>query len=279
MLAAFVTCVPFRVHTFTGQVWATKYGFVRFMLKSFDRVIASLATFNIVDSVSQQRFLINEKVLRRESSVVFGMGSVSGVDLKRFKTNKNVYADVRRELLISTEAFVFIYLGRLNKDKGILDLAHAFSFIKNKNVYLLIVGPDEGVFVDEIKKINSHKLDQVRFVAFTTMPERYLASSNVLCLPSYREGFGNVIIEAAAIGVPTIASNIYGISDAIVNNETGLLHESRNIKNIEACMKFFLTNSDEVKKFGKAAKARAIKDFDSNLMSTHWLNFYKRYIY
>ena len=160
MLAAFVTCVPFRVHTFTGQVWATKYGFVRFMLKSFDRVIASLATFNIVDSVSQQRFLINEKVLRRESSVVFGMGSVSGVDLKRFKTNKNVYADVRRELLISTEAFVFIYLGRLNKDKGILDLAHAFSFIKNKNVYLLIVGPDEGVFVDEIKKINSHKLDQ-----------------------------------------------------------------------------------------------------------------------
>ncbi len=279
MLASFIARVPFRFHTFTGQVWVTSHGLKRMALKYFDWLIARLATFNIVDSPSQQKFLINQKVLTKKTSNVLGMGSVSGVNLKRFKRSKKVLIEVRRELAIPEGAFVFIYLGRLNKDKGILDLALAFSSLKNKNTYLLVVGPDEDDFVEEMKMISGNNMDQLRFVAYTRTPEKFLAASNALCLPSYREGFGSVIIEAAAMGIPSIGSNIYGISDAIVNNKTGLLHEPRNIKNIEACMKFFLTNSDVVKKFGKAAKARAIKDFDSNLMSTHWLNFYKRYIY
>jgi glycosyltransferase involved in cell wall biosynthesis len=278
MIAAFVARVPFRVHTFTGQVWATKLGLRRLMLKSFDWLIASLATFNIVDSPSQQQFLIDEKVLCKKNSIVFGLGSVSGVDLKRFKSSKAAFNELRHALGISEGAFVFAYLGRLNKDKGVLDLAQAFSRIKDSNAYLLIVGPDEGGFVDEIKKKNAHKLEQIRFVGFTKVPEQYLAASNALCLPSYREGFGSVIIEAAAMGVPAIASNIYGISDAVVNNETGLFHKPADVSSILACLNSFLNDPKLVKKYGDAAKLRAAKDFDANLITEHWVDFYKRYI-
>ncbi len=278
MLAAFIARVPFRVHTFTGQVWVTSHGLKRLMLKSFDRLIARLATFNIVDSPSQQQFLIDEKVLSKKNSVVFGLGSVSGVDLKRFKASKAAFNELRHALGISEGAFVFTYLGRLNKDKGVLDLAQAFSKIKDSNAYLLIVGPDEGGFVDEIKKINVHKLAQIRFVGFTNVPEQYLAASNALCLPSYREGFGSVIIEAAAIGVPAIASNIYGISDAVVNNETGLLHMSADINSILDCLNNFLNDQKLVKKYGDAAKFRAVKDFDANLITAHWCQFYLEHL-
>jgi len=274
MLAAFIARVPCRVHTFTGQVWVTQFGLKRLMLKSFDCLIARLATFNIVDSPSQQQFLIDEKVLCKKSSVVFGLGSVSGVDLKRFKSSKAAFSEHRHSLGISEDAFVFTYLGRLNKDKGVLDLAKAFAEVNDNFAYLLIVGPDEGGFVDEIKKINAHKLEQIRFVGFTRTPEQYLAASNALCLPSCREGFGSVIVEAAAMGVPAIASDIYGISDAVLNNKTGLLHEPHNVKAILDAMTIFLNNKQLSVKYGEAAKSRVIESFDSKTISNYWLNFY-----
>ncbi len=274
MLAASIAFIPIRVHTFTGQVWAIQRGFKRFFLKSFDRLIANLAFFNIVDSLSQQKFLINENVLTKKKSVVFGLGSVSGVDLRRFKPTKQTFTEVRESLLIPHDAFVFIYLGRLNKDKGILDLANAFSAIENKNAYLLFVGADEGGFADEIKRINVRKLDSIKFLGFTREPERYLAASNVLCLPSYREGFGSVIIEAAAVGIPAIASDIYGISDAVINKHTGILHTPRDVSSILDAMQFFIKNSELVKKYGDAAMERAKVEFDAKVMSKYWLDFY-----
>jgi glycosyltransferase involved in cell wall biosynthesis len=274
MVASFITRTPVRIHTFTGQVWITNSGLKRKILKCLDRLIASLATINIVDSKSQQNFLINQNVLTQENSIVFGMGSVAGVNLKRFKPSKRVFYNVRHELLIPDGAFIFTYLGRLNRDKGVLDLAHAFSVIENKKAFLLFVGPDEADFVNDIKKINVHKLDQIRFVGLTSVPEKYLAVSNILCLPSYREGFGSVVIEAAAMGVPAIASNIYGISDAVVNNETGLLHDPGDVKAIIDAMILFLNDTDLSFQYGNSAKLRAFKFFDSKEISTYWLNFY-----
>lgn len=274
MLAAFIACVPFRVHTFTGQVWVTQLGLKRVMLKIFDWLIANLATFNIVDSPSQQQFLINENVLSKHNSVVFGHGSVSGVDLDRFKPSKQLFKKVRDTLLIPHDAFVFTYLGRLNKDKGVLDLANAFAKITDNNAYLLIVGPDEGGFVNEVKKINAYKLNQIKFIDFTRLPENYLAASNALCLPSYREGFGSVIIEAAAMGVPAIASNIYGISDAVVDKQTGFLHTAGDVYSLLFCLNTFLNDPEAVKKYGDVAKLRAVKVFDAKIITADWCQFY-----
>jgi glycosyltransferase involved in cell wall biosynthesis len=114
----------------------------------------------------------------------------------------------------------------------------------------------------------------VRFVGLSKVPERYLAASDVLCLPSHREGFGSVIIEAAAMGLPAIASNIYGISDAVVNLQTGLLHQPKNISDIKSCMEKLIQSSDLVAKLGTNAQVRAKKLFDAKLISAHWLDFY-----
>ena len=274
MVAAGLVHVPVRVHTFTGQIWVNKRGFKRFILKFFDYLISNLSTLNIVDSPSQRDFLIKQKVLSITKATVFGLGSVSGVDLKRFKPDKATFNNMRAQLSIPKNAFVFTYLGRLNKDKGILDLAYAFSMIETKKAFLLVVGPDEHNFVNKIKKINKHKSSQVRIIGHTSRPEDYLAASDALCLPSYREGFGNVIIEAAATGVPAIASNIYGISDAIINLKTGILHQPKDVKGIISAMQNFLNNPELVKRYGRAAKKRVIVEFDANVMSKYWLNFY-----
>lgn len=276
MLAGFIARVPLRIHTFTGQVWVTSHGLRRVMLKYFDRLTASLATFNIIDSPSQQQFLINQRVLAKDKSIVFGMGSVSGVDLRRFKPSKEALAEVRHELGVPDNAFVFIYLGRLNKDKGVLDLALAFSSVKNKGTYLLVVGPDEGDFVEEMKRLSGDSVDRLRFVAYTRTPERFLAASDVLCLPSYREGFGSVVIEAAAMGLPAIASDIYGISDAIVDKGTGLLHPPGDSEGIKRCMDIFLASPNMFEQFGREAMSRAVKSFDAELVTESWLRFYEQ---
>jgi glycosyltransferase involved in cell wall biosynthesis len=274
ILAAIICFIPLRIHTFTGQVWATETGLKRSFLKFIDKLIGEMTTHNLVDSPSQRDFLVRQKVLSEQKSIVFGSGSVSGVDLKRFMPNEHMRVKVRLGLGIPKEAFVFIYLGRLNQDKGILDLACAFANIQNSKAFLLIVGPDEGGFVNEIKKINVHKLNQIKFVDFTKVPEQYLAASNVLCLPSYREGFGNIIIEAAAMGIPAIASNIYGISDAIINEQTGLLHSPKDVKSILDAMEHFLTTTELVKKYGDVAMKRVKIEFDAKVMSKYWLDFY-----
>ena len=278
MIASFFARIPLRIHTFTGQPWANSRGFVRFSLKSIDTLIANLASFNIVDSHSQRRFLVKQGVLTYSNSIVFGAGSVCGVDLKRFKTNKKICSRIRNELSIPDSAFIFIYLGRITKDKGILDLINAHTQISDKNIYLLIVGPNEQGFKEKILSLINFDTSKIRLIDLTDKPEAYLAASNVLCLPSHREGFGNVIIEAAAMGIPAIASDIYGISDAIINKETGILHQPKNQDDITNCMKLFLNNREKVKQYGLAAKSRVLLEFNSEILTDHWLRFYKLHI-
>jgi glycosyltransferase involved in cell wall biosynthesis len=276
MTAAYLSNVPLRIHTFTGQVWSEKKGFKKSVLKFFDFLISRLSTFNIIDSPSQRDFLVAQKVLPLKKSIVFGNGSVSGVDLNKFKSSRRIYLELRRKLSIHKNAFVFIYLGRLNKDKGILDLANAFSKIRNDKAYLIVVGPDELDFGSLMKKIAGINQDRIKVIGFSKKPYLYLAASDVLCLPSYREGFGSVIIEAAAMGLPALASNIYGITDAVINRQTGLLHKPRDPKAILKCMNFCLLNKVLIRQYGLAAKKRCMREFNADILSKHWLDFYLR---
>ena len=213
-------------------------------------MIVFFSDYAIVDGPLQSQFLVEEKVLPLKKSIVFGSGSVSGVDLDKFKPCKKVYVDVRRELLI-------------HNDKS----------------YLVVVGPDEGDYSQQIKNLSNMNLGRVRLIGFSSEPYRYLAASNTLCLPSYREGFSTVIIEAAAMGVPAIASNIYGISDAVQNHKTGLLHPPKNSDQLLICMELFLSNPDLVAQYGAAAKKRAINEFDAKILTKYWLEFYLSHIH
>jgi glycosyltransferase involved in cell wall biosynthesis len=266
--------VPLRTHTFTGQVWVTKVGVKRFLIKQSDRIIALLSTFNIVDSPSQRQFLVNENVMRLSKSTVFAKGSISGVDIARFKPNQLKRIDVRQQLNISENAIIFLFVGRLTLDKGVLDLAHAFSQLSLGKAHLLFVGPDEGGMQVKIEHVTQGCSGYVHFVKHTDVPEYYMAAADVLFLPSYREGFGTVVIEAAAVGIPTIASRIYGISDAVVDGETGMMHEPRDINAIKNCMECLMNNEILRLSLGEKARARAIKDFDSKVITQDWLDFY-----
>ena len=272
MLASFMTKVPVRLHTFTGQVWATKHGAGKRLLRWLDRLINALATIVLIDSRSQQNFLIENKVVKKTSSIVLGEGSISGVDLDRFKADPVIREQVRLDLITPENVIVFLFLGRIKKEKGILELANAFSRVhqKYRNTALWIVGPDEDSLQHKLEKITG-----IHLIPFTNSPEKYMASSDILCLPSYREGFGSVIIEAGACGVPSIGSNIYGLNDAIVDGETGILIPLKSVTELENAMELLVNDSKLRHKMGEAARERSVSIFSQNILTEQLVDLYK----
>ena len=279
MLAAWILKVPLRIHTFQGEVWVTKKGFIKQLLIFIDKLVSKLSTNLTVVSESERVFLVEKKIINLESSIVFGKGSISGMDAARFKPNLQSKIDIRQQLRISDEAIIFLFIGRLNKDKGVLDLAHAFKQLNVKMVHLVFVGSDEQNMQAEIMNIIGTNSPNVHFIGHTSAPEAYMAAADVLCLPSYREGFGSVIIEAAAVSIPAIASCIYGITDAVVDGETGLLHAPKDVEAITQCMQTLVDDKPLRLTLGEQARARAIKDFDSNAITQEWLKFYQENVH
>lgn len=278
MLAAKLSHIPNRIHTFTGQVWSNKTGIKRFCLKMLDKCIAVFATELLADSRSQVQFLVGQDVAAAGKINVLGNGSVCGVDIKRFRPNLNLRIKVRTILAIPNDSIVYLYLGRINKDKGICDLAKAFSDIakSNPHFHLLVVGPDEGGLDNILQSTLSEQSSQFHRIGFTETPEDYLVCADILCLPSYREGFGSVIIEAAAAGIPAIASNIYGLVDAVENGITGILHEPKNIRDISVALLTLAENDDLRMRMSKQAMARARELFDENIVVTAMLKYYQK---
>jgi glycosyltransferase involved in cell wall biosynthesis len=280
MLAAFCARVPHRLHMFTGQVWATKTGFSRWTLKMLDKLIAKSATHLLADSFSQRQFLINEHVVNENKIKVLGKGSICGVDIQRFRPNPKARDQIRRDLNIPADAIVYLFLGRLNKDKGVQDLANAFVGLAAKmpSIHLLVVGPDEEGMDEKLGGILHKVLSQYHRVGFTARPEDYMACADIFCLPSYREGFGSVIIEASATGLPAIASNIYGLVDAVSNNETGLLHPPRDIEEIQKLLLRLSENHALREIMGAAGMTRAHQYFSSELVTEQMKAYYQYFL-
>jgi len=277
MLAAWFTGVPIRIHTYTGQVWATKKGLSRLILMFMDRIVALLATQVIVDSYSQRSFLIEHKIVSKTKSLVLCDGSISGVDTERFQPNHSIRQEVRNGMGVGNSTIVFLFIGRIKSDKGVFDLAEAFSNICNEknNIALWFVGPDEDRIINDLKLITKPLNCSVSYIPHTKTPEKYMVSADIFCLPSYREGFGTSIIEAAACGIPSIGSKIYGIMDAIRDRETGILVERGNVDALASAM-LELTNNEYLRNYmGKSAQINAVKRFDKDRISRALLNVIK----
>lgn len=279
MLAAAAANVPCRFHTFTGQVWATRTGIARWFLMSMDWLIATLATAVLTDSLSQRDFLIANKIVKAQKITVLGNGSIVGVDTLRFAPNPVARVQGRRDLGIGDNAFVFLFVGRLNRDKGVNDLLKAFAEIAggHPGMHLLLVGPDEDGYDSYIANLPEASRQRIHRVGFTAWPEQFMAISDVICLPSYREGFGSVLIEAAAGGLPAVASRIYGISDAVVDGVTGILHEPGNIAEMVLCMLRLAQDEPLLQRMGAAARARAIDDFSEEILTAAFDDFYRKH--
>jgi glycosyltransferase involved in cell wall biosynthesis len=276
MAAAWMANCPRRIHWFTGQVWVTRAGLMRGVLKNSDRLIALLATRVLVDSASQREFLIIQGIVTAAKSAVLAHGSICGVDTARFRPDADARERVRRAHGISSGAMVFLFLGRINRDKGLLDLAHAFAAAgdAHPDAHLLMVGPDEGNLGAALAGAAADCAARLHYAGPTDRPQDYFAAADVFCLPSYREGFGTTIIEAAAAGVPAIGSRIYGITDAIVDGETGLLFEAGDIRQLAQCLRTLAGDASLRRRMGEKAMARALRDFSSVALTSALLELY-----
>lgn len=276
MIAAKRAKIKNRIHIFTGQVWHTKTGIFKKFLMNIDKIIVHCATKILVDGKSQRTFLINHHILKATNSQVLGLGSISGVEVSRFRPDETKRKKLRKELHYSNNDVVFSFLGRLNQDKGIKELALAFNFLVNKypNARLLLIGSDEGNMRDYLTKIIS-KNQFISFYGETKKPEEILQVSDVFCLPSYREGFGTSVLEASLLGIPVICSDTYGLKETMIDEITGLRHEVKNVESLFSAMEILYLSAEKRTQFGKAGREYVLQNFTAEKITNVWLSFYR----
>jgi glycosyltransferase involved in cell wall biosynthesis len=282
-LAGTLARVPVRIHTFTGQVWVGMQGLSRRIMRQCDWIIGHLDTHCYADSASQRTFLVNQRLVAASRISLLGAGSISGVNLERF--NPGVFGGDRadaqkRELGVSEQSLIILFVGRLTKDKGIRELVSAFRMlqIEKKDVELILVGPFEPER-DPLPRETLYELahnPRIHVVGFSHEPEKYMATADVFCLPSYREGFGSVVIEAGAMGVPAVVSRVVGLVDAVVDGETGLLVPAKEVDFLRGALMKLLSSPEIRRRMGCAARERAVRDFDSRIINHLVFEEYKR---
>ena len=277
MLAAWLTRVPLRVHIFQGEVWASRRGPLRWLLKTIDGLTARLATHVLVVSASELAFLENEGVVPIGKAKVLGPGSICGVDTERFKADPIARAQIRQKFGIPERAIVCVFLGRLTFDKGLVELVKAFVLIASRqtDLWLLLAGPDEEKMRIRLRELVPDEMNQrMLFSEFTQNPEQILAASDFLCLPSHREGFGMVIIEAAALGVPAIGTRIHGVTDAIEDGQTGLLVPLGDVEALAKAITLWCENPHELALYSKAARERVISKFEQQKIVANYVEYF-----
>lgn len=270
--------VKTRIHIFTGQVWATRKGAMRTLLKMMDKVIAKLDTHILVDGESQRQFLIKEGVLKAEKSKVLANGSICGVKLNLFDVSEEIRNNERAKFKFRDDDVVFIFMGRLNHDKGIGELYEAFNKLASEypKAKLSLFGIDEGGYAAKIKDFQYLKIaENVFLTKWTPTPFNALQGGDIFVLPTWREGFGSSVIEAQALGLPVITSDAFGVIDASVPNKTGLRFHVGDSEGLYQCMKTYCKDMELAKKHGRAGRMRVFEMFDSELVSKAWVEYYK----
>ena len=274
MTAAWLSRIPIRIHIFTGQVWHTQVGLKKQFLKFLDRLLVVFTTHILVDGQSQRQFLIANKIITDKNSEVLGKGSISGVDVQKFNPSSEIRNLYRTQLNFQKNDVVFAFLGRMNTDKGVLDLAKAFQKLHADfpNVKLLLIGFDEEQMQEKIHQIQT---ENIIYFGPTPKPQEVLQAADVFCLPSYREGFGTSVIEASLLELPIICSDTYGLAETIIENKTGLRHEVKNVSELYNQMKLLVQNEETRTVLGKNGRQYVLEHFSADEISLQWLTFYK----
>lgn len=243
MLAAKFAGVPIRLHTVAGLPLMEAKGLKRIVLNIVEKLTYSCATGVYPNSNGLYDFILQNKFTSRTKLKVIGNGSSNGININYFspeQISQNAQNQLKNELGIIDNDFVFIFVGRLVSDKGINELVQAFEELnKSKsNTKLLLVGPEEKeldpLLPKTIETIVTNK--NIISVGYQQDVRPYFALSNVLVFPSYREGFPNVVLQAGAMGLPSIVSNINGCNEIIIERKNGTIIPVKNREEIYKAM-------------------------------------------
>ena len=275
MVAAWLARVPRRVHTFTGLVWPTATGLNRMILKTTDRILCACATHIIPEGNGVKNDLINGKITRKPMKVLAN-GNVRGIELDHYRRTAEVEeeaAKIRKEGVLT-----FVFIGRLVRDKGIHELVEAFVRLNKENPHtrLVLVGRTEAE-LDPLNEETQHIIDThnaIEAVGSQNDVRPWLAASDVLAFPSYREGFPNVVIEAGAMGLPSIVTNINGCNEIIIPGENGVIIPPRDADALYEAMKDLCENDEKRVYLTKNARESVASRFDCQIVRRALYDFY-----
>lgn len=266
-LAGRMENIPVRLYCQWGIAYVGFHGIKKELFKLEEKMVCSLSTWVEPDSFGNLKFSHQEKLYPENKGSVIWNGSASGVNIDKFNIDtKQIWRDeIREKYRIPNDAKVFIFVGRVTRDKGINELFAATKKLlaKYNDIYLLMVGPDENSgTVNEQLYDWSKNNSKIIYCGFTNEVEKYLAASDVYLLPSYREGFGSAVVEAEAMGVPVIVSDIPGPTDAMKKDSTGIVVSKGSAKELAIAMNKLYKNDVLRDEYGKKAYQFAVTRFE-----------------
>jgi glycosyltransferase involved in cell wall biosynthesis len=285
MLAAFICRTPIRIHTVTGLPLMGTKGIKRFVLEFIERITYGCATKVYPNSHSLKKFIIENNYTTNDKLKVLLNGSTNGVDTDFF--DPTVISDkelLRKQFNMSKDAFVFVFIGRIAKEKGIEELVSAFEKLDvsypQKNIKLVLIGKLERHYgllnKTTEEKIFNHKGIQALGRFDDVRP--FYKMADLFVLPSYREGFPNAVLEAGAMGLPSIVTNINGCNEIIENNMNGLIITPKNQDDLYIAMEKFLIDSDLLANTSLQSRSNIIRKYQRNDMHLAIKNEYSSLI-
>ena len=261
MIAAMLVGVPNRIYLVTGLRFQGESGFKKWLLKTMERIACHCATKVIPEGQGVKKTLIEEGITRKPLEVVRN-GNINGIDMAYYSREASLKSreEMRRELGLGEDDFAFVFIGRIVGDKGMNELAEVMrSYGKLRNrIKLILVGPFESE-LDPLKEGHEkffRTSDNVRYVGYQSDVRPYLLAADALVFPSYREGFPNVVMQAGAMGLPSIVTDINGCNEIIIEGENGRIIPPRDKEALMSMMTWFLDHPEEVVKM--ASKSRGM---------------------
>lgn len=277
MVAAWITRVPHRVYTVTGLRFETTSGRFRRLLILMEKITCACATKVIPEGDGVKETLIREEITKKPLQKILN-GNINGIDLNYFNRSSSI-VQTAMNIKSPTDSFTFCFVGRIVKDKGINELVNAFNMLnkEHKKTHLILVGPFEKE-LDPVEPqteelISNH--ENISFVGYQNDIRPYLAASDAFVFPSYREGFPNVVLQAGAMELPSIVTDINGCNEIIIDGENGKIIPPQDTKALYKAMKYFVEHKDDlVKHMATNARPMIESRFDQKMVWNAILDMY-----
>lgn len=279
MLAAWITRVPVRMHTFTGLIYPTATGKMQQLLVAMDRLTCFCATHINPEGEGVKRDLMNYKITTKPLHVIAN-GNVNGIDLTYFNRISEVI--INAEPYQKDGVFTFCFVGRMVGDKGINELIQAFLRLHgdNNQVRLLLVGPFEKdldpVLPEVEKQILNHPA--IDYVGYQSDVRPFFVASDALVFPSYREGFPNVVMQAGAMGLPSIVTDINGCNEIIIDGKNGMIIPPKDELALYEAMEKFILQPEMVKVMAMNARPLIASRYEQQIVWEALLEEYRSII-